>query len=183
MNASEGWLTSDRLADEAGTTPDYIARLVQAGAITAGVDGLFPAETLPQVRLALAFAEGGIDLDDLMSVVGTGGFQLSWVSRLWAASAPTGRTFEEFSRTLGERAGQLPAIYAAFGLAPPSPETVMHQDDERVVTDFIGLWSLVDDRPEVYLRAARIAGDGVRRISGATQDLFDELGGPPMAAG
>jgi len=179
VNASEGWLTPDRLADEAGTTPDYIARLVQAGAITAGVDGLFSAETLPQVRLALALAEGGIDLDDLMSVVGRGGFQLSWVGRLWAASAPTGRTFEEFSRTLGERAGQLPAIYAAFGLAPPSPETVMHQDDERVVTDFIGLWSLVDGRPEVYLRAARIAGDGVRRISGATQDLFDELGGPP----
>ena len=55
----------------------------------------------------------------------------------------------------------------------------MHQDEERVVTDFIELWSLVDDRPEVYLRAARIAGDGVRKIQGATQDLFDELGGPP----
>jgi len=179
VNAAEGWLTPDRLADEAGTTPDYISRLVQAGAITAGADGLFPAETVPQVRLAMALAEGGIGLDDLMSVVGRGGFQLSWVGRLWAASEPTGRTFEEFSRTLGERAGQLPAIYAAFGLAPPSPESVMHQDDERVVTEFIGLWSLVDDRPEVYLRAARIAGDGVRRISGATQDLFDELGGPP----
>ena len=37
----------------------------------------------------------------------------------------------------------------------------------------------VDDRAEVYLRAARIAGDGVHRIQGATQDLFDELGGPP----
>lgn len=176
---SEGWLTPDRLADEAGTTPDYVTRLVQAGAITAEVDGLFPAETLPQVRLALALAEGGIDLDDLMSVVGRGGFQLSWVGRLWAASEPTGRTFEEFSRTLGERAGQLPAIYAAFGLAPPLPETMMHRDDERVVTAFIGLWRLVDDRPEVYLRAARIAGEGVRKISGATQDLFDELGGPP----
>ena len=41
------------------------------------------------------------------------------------------------------------------------------------------MWGLVDDRPEVYLRAARIAGDGVRRIQGATLDLFDELGGPP----
>jgi adenylate cyclase len=179
VKTPEGRLTPDRLAGEAGTTSEYIARLVEAGAISVDVDGLFPAETLPQVRLALALAEGGIDLDDLMSVVGRGGFQLSWVGRLWAASEPTGRTFEEFSRTLGERAGQLPLIYAAFGLAPPSPETVMHQDDERVVTDFIGLWSLVDDRPEVYLRAARIAGDGVRRISGATQDLFDELGGPP----
>ena len=46
MNASEGWLTPDRLADEAGTTPDYINRLVQAGAIEAGLDGLFPAITV-----------------------------------------------------------------------------------------------------------------------------------------
>ncbi|HLQ47874.1 MAG TPA: adenylate/guanylate cyclase domain-containing protein, partial [Candidatus Dormibacteraeota bacterium] len=53
------------------------------------------------------------------------------------------------------------------------------RDEEQVITDFLELWSLVDDRPEVYLRAARIAGDGVRRIQGATQDLFDELGGPP----
>jgi adenylate cyclase len=179
VNDPEGRLTPDRLADEAGATPDYLNRLVQAGAITADDDGLFPAEVLPQVRLTLALAEGGINLDDLMSVVASGALQLSWVGRLWTASEPTGRTFEEFSRTLGERAEQLPAIYAALGLAPPSPLSVMHQDEERVVTDFVELWSLVEDRPEVYLRAARIAGDGVRKIQGATQDLFDELGGPP----
>ncbi len=179
MNDPEGRLTPDRLAGEAGTRPEYITRLVQAGVITADDDGLFPAETLPQVRLTMALADGGIDLDDLMSVVGSGALQLEWVGRLWTVSEPTGRTFEEFSRTIGERAEQLPAIYSAFGLAPPSPEAVMHQDEERVLTDFLELWSLVDDRPEVYLRAARIAGEGVRSIQGATQDLFDELGGPP----
>ena len=81
--------------------------------------------------------------------------------------------------SLGDRAAQLPGIYAALGLAPPMPDTVMRQDEERVIADFLELWSLLDDRPEVYLRAARIAGDGVRRIQGATLDLFDELGGPP----
>ena len=59
------------------------------------------------------------------------------------------------------------------------PDTVMRQDEERIITDFLELWSLLDDRPEVYLRAARIVGDGVGRIQGATLDLFDELGGPP----
>ncbi len=174
-----GTLTADRLAREAGTTTSYITRLVDSGAIAADGDGLFAAETVPRVRLTLALADGGIDLDDLMSVVRSGALQLDWVGRLWTVGEPTGRTFDEFSRTLGERADQLPAIYGALGLAPPMPETVMRQDEERVLTDFIELWSLVDDRPEVYLRAARIVGDGVRRIQGATLDLFDELGGPP----
>ena len=174
-----GSLTPDRLAREAGTTPDYITRLVESGAIVADGDGLFAAEAVPQVRLTLALADGGIDLDDLLSVVRSGALQLEWVGRLWTVGEPTGRTFDEFSQALGERADQLPAIYAALGLVPPMAETVMREDEERVLTDFIELWSLVDDRAEVYLRAARIAGDGVRRIQGATLDLFDELGGPP----
>lgn len=174
-----GTLTPERLAREAGTTPEYITRLVESGAINADVDGHFAAETVPRVRLTIALADGGIDLDDLMSVVRSGALQLDWVGRLWTVGEPTGRTFDEFTRTLGERADQLPAIYAALGLVPPMPETVMREDEERVLTDFIELWSLLDDRPEVYLRAARIAGDGVRRIQGATLDLFDELGGPP----
>jgi adenylate cyclase len=174
-----GALTPDRLAREAGTTPEYITRLVESGAIAADGAGLFAAEEVPKVRLTLALADGGIDLDDLMSVVRSGSLQLDWVGRQWTVGEPTGRTFDEFSRTLGGKADQLPEIYAALGLAPPMPETVMREDEERVLTDFVELWGLVDDRPEVYLRAARIAGDGVRRIQTATLDLFDELGGPP----
>ncbi len=172
-------LTSDRLASEAGTTPEYIARLVEAGAIVADVDGRFATEDVPGVRLMLALADGGIELDDLMSVIASGALRLDWVARLWTLGDPSGRTFDGFAETLGERAVHLPGIYAALGLAPPTPDTVMRQDEELVITHFLELWGLVDDRPDVYLRAARIAGDGVRRIQGATQDLFDELGGPP----
>jgi hypothetical protein len=172
-------LSTAQLAREVGTTPEYITRLVESGAIAADGEGRFGADTVPQVRLTIALADGGIDLDDLMAVIRSGPLRLDWVGRLWTVGEPTGRTFDEFARSLGDRADLLPAIYAALGLAPPMPDTGMRQDEERVLTDFIELWSLVDDRPEVYLRAARIAGDGVRRIQGATQDLFDELGGPP----
>ena len=172
-------LTADRLAREAGTTAGYVARLVEAGAIAVDGDGRFAAEDVPRVRLTLALADGGIDLDDLMSVIRSGALQLDWVARLWTVGEPSGRTFDAFAASLGERATHLPDVYAALGLAPPMPNTVMRKDEERVITDFLELWSLVDDRPEVSIRAARIAGDGVRRIQGATQDLFDELGGPP----
>jgi adenylate cyclase len=184
-DAEPGWielpdvLTLERLALEAGATQEYIEKLVAAGAIAAGADGLFRIEDVPRVRLTLALAEGGIDLDDLMSMLGSGALQLDWVARLWKVGEPSGRTFAAFAAALGDQAALLTGVYVAFGLAPPMPDTVMRKDEERVIVDFLELWALVEDRPDVYLRAARIAGDGVRRIQAATQDLFDELGGPP----
>src|SRR5258707_9193625 len=57
-------LTPERLAHEAGTTPEYIARLVGAGAIGADAHGRVATEDVPRVRLTLALADGGIELDD-----------------------------------------------------------------------------------------------------------------------
>jgi adenylate cyclase len=177
--ASRPTLTIDELAREAGTTHDYIGRLVETGAIRANPDGSHDIEDVPRVRLALALAAGGFEIDYLMAAIRSGALQLDWVARLWTVARPTGRTFAEFADSLGDRASQLPAIYAAFGLAVPPPDTLTREDEEQAIVDFIDLWQMVDDRPETYLRAARIAGEGVRRLQGATQDLFDELGGPP----
>lgn len=94
-------LTPDRLAREAGTTPAYIARLVEAGAIGVEVDGRFASDDVTRVRLTLALADGGIELDDLMSVIGSGALQLDWVDRLWTVGEPSGRTFDAFAGSLG----------------------------------------------------------------------------------
>jgi adenylate cyclase len=55
----------------------------------------------------------------------------------------------------------------------------MRRDEEEVIAGFLEVWALVEDREDVYVRAARIAGDGIRRLDLATLDLFDELGGAP----
>ena len=179
--ASGRALTIEELAREAETTPEYVGALLAAGAIQANPDGSHDIENVPRVRLTLALADGGIDLDDLMTVIRSGAMQLDWVARLWTVARPTGRTFADFADSLGGRASQLPAIYAAFGLAVPPPRMAMREDEEEAIADFNDLWAMVDDEPETFLRAARIAGEGVRRIQGATQDLFDELGGPPRS--
>jgi hypothetical protein len=64
-------LTIEELARQADTTPEYVGRLVEAGAIRANPDGSHEVENLPRVRLALALA-GGIDFDDLMAVIRSG---------------------------------------------------------------------------------------------------------------
>jgi adenylate cyclase len=176
---SQPTLTIDELAREAGTSRVYIESLIEAGAVVAAPDGSHDIEDVPRVRLASALADGGFDPDYLMAAIRSGALQLDWVTRLGTGARLTGRTFAEFATSMGDRASQLPAIYAAFGLAVPSPDTLTREDEEQAIVDFIDLWQMVDDQPETYLRAARIAGEGVRRLQGATQDLFDELGGPP----
>jgi adenylate cyclase len=179
VGASPSRLTATQLALEAGASSEYVRRLAGAGAIRPDAAGLHEIGDVPRVRLARTLADGGIDVDGLMWAIETGLIAIDRVADLWTLPESTGRTFGEFAASLGRREGNLAAIYAAFGLAVPAPETVMRIDEEAVVTEFLELWSLVDDREEVHLRAAHIAGDGVRRIQEATLDLFDEIGGSP----
>lgn len=178
--ASERTLSTAELAREAGVTPERVQGLLDEGAIVASPDGTHDVVSIARVRLAVALTDGGIDLGDLMRVIRSGAVNLDWVAGLWTVAQPTGRTFGEFAGTLGDRAGLLAPIYAAFGLAVPPADTVMRQDEENAVQDFIDLWAMVDDQPETFLRAARIAGDGIGRIQAGSLDLFDELGGPPI---
>lgn len=173
-------LTSEQLALEAGTSAEAVARLIDGGMLQRDADGLHAIEDVPRVRLATALAEGGIDFDDLLALIRSGEFGLDWVARLWAVAEPTGRTFEAFAAPLGGGADHLRSVYAAFGLAIPPPATMTRRDEELAIGAFIDFWTAIDDDPESQLRAARIAGEGIRRIQEATQDLFDELGGPPV---
>jgi class 3 adenylate cyclase len=104
------------------------------------------------------------------------------IPRFGITPRATGRTQAEFAESLGQvRAAQLPALYAAFGLGAPPPESAMREDEEQALTGFLAIWAMVDDRPEVMLRAARTVGEGMRRIVLGTVDLFDEVGGSPPA--
>ncbi len=173
-------LTTEQLCLESGASPEAVARLIDGGMIARDADGLHAVGDVPRVRLAIALAEGGIDFDDMLSMIRGGELQLDWVARLWTVAEPTGRTFEAFAAPLGEGGDHLRSVYAAFGLAIPPPETITRRDEEQAIGEFIDFWTAIDADPESQLRAARIAGEGIRRIWEATDDLFNELGGPPV---
>jgi adenylate cyclase len=175
-------LTPAELAFEASAPAELIEELVRAGAIERAADGTHEPGDIPKVRLAHALATGGIGVDDLMHQIRTGRMPYQHVSRFGVLPRATGRTYAEFAASLGpENAARLPGLYAAFGLGGPPPETAMHEDEEQALTEFLAVWSMVDDRDDAMLRAARIVGDGMRRIVVGTQDLVEELGGSPPA--
>lgn len=158
---------------------ELIDELANAGAIRRAADGTHEAADVPRVRLAHALTSSGIAVADLMHQIETGGLFFSEIPRMGLIPEATGRTFAEFAETFAEQATLLPEIYASFGLATPPPETAMRDHEEAALTAFVAVWSMVDERPEVLLRAARIVGEGMRHMVLAMIDLIDEFGGAP----
>jgi adenylate cyclase len=172
-------LTADQLAIEAGSTPEYVDELTAAGMLEREVDGRHRAGDVRLVRLALALRGGGIETDDLVWAIESSHLPLAAVAPTWPTPGPANETFEAFASSLGALGERLPAVYAAFGLAEPDPTSAIPEREEAIVREFLETWALVDERRDVAVRAARIAGEGVRRIQEATLDLFDEAEGSP----
>ena len=174
-----GRLTPAQLAFEASASVELIDELVAAGAIKRHDDGTHEPGDVTRVRLAHALASGGITAADIVHEIDTGNMPFSEIPRMGMVPQATGRTFAEFAAALGDRGALLPDLYAAFGLGVPPPETAMRDHEEAALTAFLDLWSMVDERPELLLRAARITGEGMRNMIVGTTDLFDEFGGSP----
>lgn len=172
-------LTPDQLAHETGVELAYIRELIEAGALRPDAAGLHAPADILQVRLVQALAASGVELDDVVWAIREAGLPLDQIGSMWTVAESSGRTFAELCESLGERGEQLPAVYAAFGVAVPAPDTVLRRDEEEALTRFLEVWGMLDDGADTFVRAARIAGEGVRRLELALIDLFDELGGPP----
>ena len=172
-------LTTQELAREAGANIETVQRLEEAGVLRRDADGRHQLQNVLQIRLIDALLESGVELDDLVWLIREKGMPLDRVAEGWTVAETTGRSFAEFAASLAEHGERLPAVYAAFGLGVPAPDMPMRRDEEVAIAGFLELWGMVDDRPEISVRAARIAGEGVRRITLGTVDLFDEAEGPP----
>jgi len=174
-------LTPDELSAEAGATPEYVEELRAGGVLEWDADGRHSADDVRLVRLALALKGGGIDTDDLTWAIRARHLPLDAIALTWPAPGPANETFEAFAASLGERGALLPAVYAAFGLAQPGASSALPEREEAIVRNFLETWGMVDEGPDVVVRAARIVGEGIRRIQEATTDLFDEFeGSPPL---
>ena len=75
---------------------------------------------------------------------------------MFAPPSQSDHTFGVVIASLGDRGGDLPSIYSAFGLAVPPLDLPVPADEERLIRRFIDLWAMVDDVPGLTLRAAHI---------------------------
>ena len=172
-------LTADELAVEADVERGLIDDLVRIGALKPGADTSFSAADIQRVQTVKAGLDAGISLENLERSLRERLQTLDYIDRFYFEPTPRSpRTYREFAAGLGDAAVDLPTVYAAFGLSEPEAESHLRIDEEEVVSDFLESWGAFGDR-EILVRAARLNGEGVRRIVESVVGLyFQEISAP-----
>jgi adenylate cyclase len=158
--------SSEDVAERAGVEPSYVARLVELGLLSPEELDRFSPGDVRRVMLARSLEEAGIPLDAVGAEVRRGALSLAFLDapsyERFAALAP--ETFRQVSERTGIPLELLMVVRESIGMAPPSPEDRLREDEMRIVP-FIELQLAEGFRPVAIERLLRVQGDGTRRIT------------------
>jgi adenylate cyclase len=172
-------LSRDELAAEAEAEAGLVDDLVRIGALKPDAAGMFATGDILRVQTVLAGLRAGISLEAFGRALAERLQTLDYIDRFYLEPSPrSARTYAEFAATLGAQAADLPAVWSAFGLAEPDATSRLRTDDERIIEDFLATWGRFGDR-DMLVRAARLNGEGVRRVvEGIVRLYFEKVSGP-----
>jgi adenylate cyclase len=189
-------LTQADLAARAGVSLDQVQRLTELGVVRAReADASFRPIDVQRIRIAQAFADSGLPVEDLGRLVAEGHVTFPNLESVFGEPvAASDTTFAEFADQMGVDPDLLRRVYTQLGFPQPAADDRLREDDLEFLREFL----LVFDARDVglgedfLLRAARLCGDSVRHLVEALNALIrDELfpamvrsaGGPPRARG
>jgi hypothetical protein len=191
MTGPVATLTVDELAEGADTSAGHISELVAAGLLTPEPEGRHRVGDIHLIRIFDALVQSGIPLVTLAQAVRGGAVSLTYYDRLHPPAGPlSSRAYGTLKAELGDRAGLLAQLYAAFGLAEPEPDTRLERADEALLLAVVEIAGGVSE-PDLVLRVVRLLGDTIRRASEAVLGVYNEAasrvyevpeGAPPMEA-
>ena len=173
-------LTEAELAARAGVSLDRVLQLAELGIVQANeADGGFRPIDIQRIRVAEAFAESGLAIEDLGRLVTEGHVTFPNLEAVFGEPiAASDTTLREFGDRVGREPDLLRRVYTQLGLPQPRDEDRLRVDDVEFLHEFL----LVFDAREVglgddfLLRAARLSGDSIRHFVEAINTLMrDEL--------
>jgi adenylate cyclase len=169
-------LTAVEVARRAGTTPERVRELVALGILTPGPDPGAPfrhGDTV-RVRFVEELEEAGIPPASVAEAVSRGALTLAYLDALPDPAPRSATTYAELCGELGLRFGLLDRIFAGFGLPLPHPDEHVRQEDLAIISGLPILFAAGLGNSEV-LRAARVWGDGPRRVAQHQVHSFHEI--------
>jgi len=190
-------LTQAELAARAGVTHLRVEQLAELGVVSASDrDGSFRPIDVQRIRVAEAFVESGLALEDLGRLVREGHVTFPNLEAVFGEPIGASETtLSEFAAEVGRDPDLLRRVYTQLGLPQPADDDRLrvddlgHSDDGMLVFDARDL-GLDDD---FLLRAARVCGDGTSRLVESVNSLVrEELrpasarsrpGAPPIRGG
>ena len=160
------WYSSEDAAERAGVEPYYLVRLVDLAILAPEEPDRFSPGDVRRVLMAKSLEDAGIPLDGVAAAIQRGALSLAFMDAAsyerFAALAP--ETFRQVSDRTGIPLELLTVIREAIGMAEPSPDDRV-REDEMAIVPFIELQVSEGFRPAAIERLLRVQGDCTRRIA------------------
>jgi len=176
--------TLEQAAERAGVEPSYLAQLQELGIIGADRDR-FSEGDVRRALTAKSLEGAGIPLDVLGGAIQRGDLNLNFLdSAAYERFAGLcNETFRQVSDRTGVPLELLMVIRESIGMAQPSPDDRM-REDELGVLPFLEMQIAAGFRTPAIERLLRVTGDATRRISEQEAAWWrSEVIEPAMAAG
>ena len=179
-----GALTLEQAADRAGVEPAYMQRLRELG-IVPGTGSTFSDGDVRRALTTRSLENAGISVDVFADAMRSGALNLDFLdSEAYERfSGLCDETFQQVSDRTGIPVELLMLIRESIGMAQPSPDDRMREDELGVVP-FLEFQIHTGFRPPAIERLMRVAGDATRRIAEQEAAWWrSEVIEPGMAAG
>ena len=169
-------LTHEEVARRAGTTVERVHELAELGILRENADAEEPFGSGDALRAQLVqeLDAFGIPAQQVAKALSEGVLTLSYLDRFPDPPPRSGRTYAEVCDELGLPFELIERVYAGFGLRRPKPDERVREDDLAIVAGLPILFEAGLSEGEV-LRAARVWGEGPRRVAQHQVHSFHEL--------
>jgi adenylate cyclase len=160
------WYLREDAAQRAGVEPHFLARLVNLGILAPKEPDRFSPGDIRRVLMARSLEQAGIPLDGVGAAIRQGTLSMDFFDAAgyerFAGLAE--ETFQQVSDRTGIPLELLTVIREAIGMAQPSPDDRL-REDEMAIVPFIELQVAEGFRPAAIERLLRVEGDSTRRIA------------------
>ena len=177
--------SGENAAERAGVEPSYLVRLVELGVLSPEEPDRYSPGDVRRVLMARSLEAAGIPLDRVGEAIRSGALSLEFFD---AASyerfaALASETFRQVSDRTGIPLELLMVVREAIGMAQPSPDDRL-REDEMAIVPFIELQLSEGFRPAAIERLLRVQGDSTRRVTEQEAARWtSEVIEPAIAAG
>ena len=179
------WYSGEDAAGRAGVEPSHLVRLVDLGILTPDTPDRYSDGDVRRVLMAKSLEGAGIPLDAVAAATQRGALSLAFLDAesYERFAALSGETFSQVSQRTGIPLELLTVIREAIGMAEPSPDDRL-RDDEIAIVPFIELQLAAGFSRTATERLLRVMGDSTRRITEQEASWWrSEVIEPAMAAG